>query len=166
MTGNVTDRTAEMVAMASRNTERLIRLVNDILDFEKIEAGHFELDLRPVAPNTLLTRAVVGILTLADEAGVKVDIETSELPEVLADAHRLVQVLTNLLSNAVKFSGEGARVVVRGELSDDVVRLAVSDQGPGITREDVPKLFERFRQLDPSDARDKGGSGLGLPNPC
>ncbi len=161
--GELESQALELVRIAGTNAERLIRIVNDILDLEKISAGKLELELGRLTPGDLADAALDGIRGMAELAGVEVAREVRVQAEVLGDDGRLVQVLTNLLSNAVKFSPAGARVdLVVESTASGRVRFSVTDRGPGIAPEHLPKLFGRFQQVDATDARRKGGTGLGL----
>ncbi|HEX2574388.1 MAG TPA: ATP-binding protein [Polyangia bacterium] len=162
LAGALPETAAELVAVALRNSERLILLVNDILDLEKAEAG--KLEMRPVP--LILTEVVDTTLScmwpVAREAGVRLVSHAPEDVVIDGDRDRLVQVLTNLVANGIKFSPPGARLEVR-VLRDGVrVRVEVVDQGPGIPEAQQPLLFQRFQQLDGSDRRVYGGTGLGL----
>ncbi|MCK8499678.1 ATP-binding protein [Myxococcus fulvus] len=161
--GEVPEPALEMVRIARSNTERLIRLINDILDLEKMEAGMLELKLASLDARELVEATLSGLKGVADAAGVVLRADVEESPRVRGDRDRLIQVLTNLVSNAVKFSAGGAEVVVR--VLPEVpgrVRFSVVDSGPGIPEEQKDRLFARFQQLDGSDSRSKGGTGLGL----
>jgi signal transduction histidine kinase len=154
---------AEMVGIAHKNSERLIRLVNDILDLEKLDAGRMELHLAPMELAPLLVQAVQAHQGYADAYGVKLE-AALEAPGAWArvDADRLAQVLANLLSNAIKFSPRGERVTLRLTRQDGAPRIQVEDRGPGIPEAFQGRIFQRFAQADGSDARQRGGSGLGL----
>jgi len=158
--GEVPPAMAPLVQVARNSTDRLIRLVNDVLDLEKMGARRLELPLVELDAAELAESAVSGIQGMADEAGVLLSTETDPAAgRIRGDHDRLVQVLTNLLSNAIKVSPTGSRVKVRVEpASTGRVRMSVTDTGPGIAEEDIPKLFGRFQQIGGS----KGGSGLGL----
>ncbi len=163
VTGVLPDKAKELVGIAVQNCERLVRLVSDILDSEKMLSGKMELKMVPLDLIALIHRSVRENEGYADSLGVKVDLRC-DAPEVhvLADTDRLVQVVTNLLSNACKFSADGGRVEVSVENAGGHVRVSVADRGPGVPRELQGRLFERFAQLDSSDARRKSGTGLGL----
>ena len=158
--GEVPPAMAPLVQVARNSTDRLIRLVNDVLDLEKMEAGRLELPLVELDTAELVESAVSGIQGMAAGAGVLLSSEIDPAAgRVRGDHDRLVQVLTNLLSNAIKVSPNGGRVEVRVEpAANHRVRISVVDDGPGIAEENIPKLFGRFQQLGNS----KGGSGLGL----
>jgi two-component system, sensor histidine kinase len=151
---------APLVQVARNSTDRLIRLVNDVLDLEKMAAGRLELPLIELDTAELVECAVSGIEGMADEAGVLLSsaIDPSA-GRVRGDHDRLVQLLTNLLSNAIRVSPAGSCVELRVDaVPNGRVRMSVRDDGPGIAEEDIPKLFGRFQQIGSS----KGGSGLGL----
>ncbi|WP_342377530.1 response regulator [Myxococcus stipitatus] len=161
--GEIPAEALDMVRIARTNTERLIRLINDILDLEKMEAGKLELKLATLDVHELVEATFSGLKGVADAAGVSLRAGVEGAPKVKGDRDRLIQVLTNLVSNAVKFSPAGAEVAVHARLEGaGRVRFSVVDQGPGISEEQRTKLFARFQQLDGSDTRSKGGTGLGL----
>ncbi len=164
--GTLPPKAGELVRIARTNSDRLIRLINDILDLDKMEAGRLELRREAIEVGPLVEVVVAEMSGYAQQAGVVVEAEVGPCEPVHGDRDRLAQVLVNLVSNAIKFSPEGERVRVRAQPSPSPgsgrVRLSVTDQGPGIARADVPKLFQKFHQLDASDARRRGGSGLGL----
>jgi PAS domain S-box-containing protein len=152
-----------LVDIAHSNSERLIRLVNDILDMEKLDAGRVELSLREVTAGELVRSALEFIGGMAHEMNVSVQTEVGPCPPLKVDPERMVQVLGNLLSNAVKFSPTGAPVrLTVGMSPQGQVRFEVRDEGPGIPEGRRQQLFQRFRQLDSADTRKRGGTGLGL----
>ena len=161
--GDMPQQAKTMVELAVKNTERLIGLVNDILDIEKIELGlmefHFErLDLTP-----LVRQVIETCHGYAKEHGVSFIMTRSEDGAwVQGDGDRLSQVIANLLSNAAKFSPRGGTVEISVERLDGMACIAVADRGPGISEEFRPRIFERFSRGDASDTRAKGGTGLGL----
>jgi len=152
-----------LVDVALRSAERLIRLINDILDIDKIEAGKLQFDIRPVDLVPLAEHALQATGDFARQYGVQFTlVEAPPSVTVQADADRLTQVLTNLLSNAAKFSPKGASVDVSIAPQGGKVRVSVRDRGPGLPEEFQRKIFQRFAQADTSDTRQKGGTGLGL----
>ncbi|MBK8481702.1 MAG: PAS domain-containing protein [Proteobacteria bacterium] len=162
--GTLPPKARELAALARQNSERLVRLINDILDLEKLAAGKVELHLRPLTIAEVIKRTVDELTPLADSAGIVVDTGAVDAAlELSADRDRLIQVLTNLLGNAIKFSPEGTTITIgaRG-VNQHRLRVSVTDQGAGISAEQQQLLFTRFQQLDGSDARKKGGTGLGL----
>jgi signal transduction histidine kinase len=161
--GQLPEHAVELISIARSNTERLVRLINDILDLDKLDAGKLELHLGPVILSELLRSTVEQMRPLADEAGVELTSSMNGSLEIVADADRITQVVTNLLSNAIKFSPRDARVEVQAEaIPSGNVRISITDSGPGIADADKLRLFNRFQQLDSSDRRSKGGTGLGL----
>ena len=158
--GELTERAAQMVRIAKRNSDRLARLVDQILDAERLRSGHLSIDMAPHRPVALVEEAVED---LGQASRLEIDDTLPAEARVHVDGDRIVQVLTNLLANAFKHGPDDAPVTVRlrpGE--DDAVRFEIIDRGPGIPLEDRARLFQRFTQLDATDARAKGGSGLGL----
>jgi signal transduction histidine kinase len=150
-----------MVGLAVANTDRLVRLVNDILDIERMDSGHLPLQRAPVAVDELAHTSVQALQATATQAGVRLRTEAEPL-EVCADADRIVQTLVNLLGNAIKFSPRGSEVTIRASRREGCALFCVEDHGRGIPAEQLEAIFERFNQVDISDAREKGGSGLGL----
>ncbi len=161
--GELPVQAQSMVTIAFNNCDRLVRLINDILDIEKIEAGKLAFEFQSVEVEPFLTRMIEANTTYAGDLGT-----TLKLGEVPADLHveadpdRLAQVMANLLSNAVKFSPKDGCVCVAAEKTGDRVRISVRDEGPGIPEVFRDQIFEKFSQADSSDTRQQGGSGLGL----
>jgi signal transduction histidine kinase/transcriptional regulator with GAF, ATPase, and Fis domain/ActR/RegA family two-component response regulator len=152
-----------LVDISLKNTDRLIRLINNILDISKMEAGHIHLDLEMHRPADFIELAVDGIRGFAESRRISIEAQIeADLPSVRVDFDRMVQVVTNLLSNAIKFSPEQERVTVGARRAGAEVELWVTDHGRGIAPEDVGRLFRKFQQLDGSNARAVGGTGLGL----
>jgi PAS domain S-box-containing protein len=161
--GDLADSAKRLVAMAHNNSGRLVRLINDILDIEKIESGKMAFNFQRVDAKRLTERAIEATRALAEQFGVPVRLDTDiDDAAVHTDSDRLMHVLTNLLSNAIKFSPRGAQAVVSIEPRDHQIRIAVRDHGPGIPDEFKTLIFEKFAQVDATDARQKGGTGLGL----
>ncbi|MBY0357454.1 MAG: CHASE3 domain-containing protein [Candidatus Obscuribacterales bacterium] len=160
--GELSPKAQHLVSVGRTESERLVRLINDILDIRKIEAGQLELKIREIEATNLLTEAVTNLNPLALEAGVKLSLNIEKEEKILGDKDRLLQVLTNLISNAIKYSEPEScvNVLVRRNLA--YLRFSVSDKGPGIRPSDLNKLFRMFQQVDSSDTRQKGGTGLGL----
>ncbi len=159
--GALPPEAADMLRVADRNTVRLISLINDILDLERLETGKMEMhfEMQPLAP--VLQRAFESVGSFARQQSLSVNVLPTEAT-VLADSDRLVQVLVNLLSNAVKFSPAGSEITISASAQKGWVEVRVQDQGRGIPAKFLDKIFERFRQVEASDDRQKGGTGLGL----
>ena len=165
VTGILPVKTEEMISIAHRNSERLIRLINDLLDIQKLEAGKLELDLQPVQVSTLIAKGIELNKGYAQKHGVTFSFSdyTSEDLLIQGDEHWLQQVLANLLSNAAKFSNPGDSVVISLKKAPlKKVQVNVTDQGPGVPEEFHASIFEKFSQADSSTTRQKGGTGLGL----
>ncbi len=161
MLGPISEEARSMLAIGISNSDRLVRLINDILDIERIESGRVSMVRRLCGLEDLLARAEDLMAGPAEQAGVKLQVHRTPA-RLWADADRVLQVLTNLLSNAIKFSPPGGEVTVTPTVGDSEVVVAVSDQGRGIPADKLESVFERFSQVDASDAREKGGTGLGL----
>jgi PAS domain S-box-containing protein len=161
--GEVPKAVKNLVGIAKSNCERLIRLINDILDSEKIESGKVRLDLKPVDIRQMVRQTMAAMDGFAVQHGVKLRFQAPDAPlTVHIDSDRLIQVLTNLLSNALKFSPPQSTVEVNVLRVARQVRVEVADHGPGIPAEFRGRIFQKFSQADSSDSRQKGGSGLGL----
>ncbi len=160
--GDVPAKAGSMIQIGIQNADRLIRLVHDLLDIEKLDGGKVRLRILPISLADAAQKTVEGIESVARTAGVRVDVEVQAVP-VLADQDRVIQVMTNLLGNALKFSPVGSSVELRSrDLSEDEVEVSIRDHGPGIPEEFLGRIFGRFEQADSGDARAKGGTGLGL----
>ncbi|HWZ60321.1 MAG TPA: CHASE3 domain-containing protein [Gemmatimonadaceae bacterium] len=164
--GVLSPKVAHLVTIARSNCERLVRLINEMLDLEKIEAGRLE--LRPILldPADVVRSTVDGIRAMAEEYRMRLEERVDAPRTFVGDRDRIIQVLTNLVSNAIKFAPPDTVVAIAatcqtGE-AQERVRFAVTNEGPGIQPTDVGRLFTRFQQLDGSDARHRGGTGLGL----
>ncbi|HEY9785026.1 MAG TPA: PAS domain S-box protein, partial [Candidatus Obscuribacterales bacterium] len=159
--GSLPEQAKKVVNIAERNTIRLIGLINDILDIEKLESGKMDMVFGEVEMSTVLERSVESVKSFADQNGVHLEMLPSDC-RVYADGDRLVQVIVNLMSNACKFSPKGATVTVAVEEIPNWVEVKVIDRGRGIPEKFKGLLFQRFQQVEASDAKRKGGTGLGL----
>ncbi len=161
--GELPEAVKSLVAIAKSNCERLIRLINDMLDSEKIESGKLRLNLQVAEIKPLLQQALAANEGFAAQHQVKLRLRASDAAlQARIDSDRLMQVMTNLLSNALKFSPAGSTVEVMLSRTARQLRVEVSDQGPGIPEAFRSRIFQKFSQADSSDTRQKGGSGLGL----
>ena len=152
----------QMVEMAIANSDRLIRLVNDILDFDRVGKGKLPLDRLPVEAMVLLRRAADVAYPQANQAHITLRIEAPPM-QVLADEERILQVLNELVANALKFSQSDTTIRLSAHPSaEGQVTFSVDDQGRGISPEKLERIFDRFQQGDASDSRALGGTGLGL----
>lgn len=161
--GELPEKARRLVEIAHSNCERLVNLVNDILDIQKIEAGSMAFDMVPLDLSAVVARAVEENAALAAHDAVVLQVEGNEdTVKVVGDFNRLLQVMTNLLSNAIKFSPAGETVQVMVQRRKGRVRVEVVDHGPGIPKQFRSHIFQKFSQADATDTRSKGGTGLGL----
>lgn len=157
-----------LLQIATDSTERLVRLINDILDIERIESGKVKMERENCDLRDLINSAINIMQPLADKAGVSLSIHNSNSSsnissiQLWADPDRIIQTLTNLFSNAIKFSEPGSTVYLMTELQKDQVLVTVQDTGRGIPEDKLESIFERFQQVDSSDSRNHDGTGLGL----
>jgi len=159
----LTETERELIRVCHRNTDRLIRLINDILDISKIEAGRVDLNVKPESITSLVAYSLEELASFARENNVTLKNSVNlEGDPVLVDHDRLIQVLTNLISNAVKFSPPGKTVTVTARRDGDFMQVSVIDEGKSIERADREMLFQKFPQLRGGQAREFGGTGLGL----
>lgn len=159
----LTDTERELLTVCLRNTDRLIRLINDILDVSKMEAGKVELSFKPESIGALAMYAIEEIKGFAMSRNVSIINNVRDgLPRIYCDHDRLIQVLTNLLANAVKFSPEGKIVMVNAKREGNYVAVSVVDLGKTIKWSDRDKLFKKFQQIARAETMDRGGTGLGL----
>jgi PAS domain S-box-containing protein len=159
--GQLNDKGEDKIRRSSASLNRLISMINDLLDMEKMESGMFELDLADVPFSTLTAHAREAIQSSADQKNIAVDATDSDL-NIYCDGDRIVRVLVNFLSNAIKFSPPDS--IINLELADlpDAIQISVVDQGKGIPADKLETVFERFKQVERADETTKGGSGLGL----
>jgi PAS domain S-box-containing protein len=156
------EKTSQMLEIAIGNTDRLVTLVNDILDLERIQSGKAELHYTMCSVDDLLRGAAAMREKDAKKVNIEFDVESGEM-QVWADPDRIIQVVTNLISNAIKFSPEGGRVLLKAiRAGKDEAQIEVRDSGQGIPEDMLEQIFDRFQQVDASDSRAMGGTGLGL----
>jgi phosphoserine phosphatase RsbU/P len=157
------EKRREFVGIINNEAERLTRMINDLLDLSKIEAGRLELFPEPLEMEQIFARAIGTAQPLFAEKGVNVVSRVeADLPPLYADADRLHQVLTNLLANAVKFSPEGGTVRLSGISKEGFALISVADKGPGIPPDRLEQIFERFHQVRDPQKSHPLGTGLGL----
>jgi PAS domain S-box-containing protein len=159
--GTLSPQGQQVLTIATTNTERLTRLVNDILDLERMRSGKIAMQKVPCNIADLITQAAEAMQAMADKAQVTL-ITNLDPIELLADPDRLLQTLTNLLSNAIKFSEPGGRLWLNATSDLSGLHLTLEDEGRGIPADKLQLIFDRFQQVDASDSRKKGGTGLGL----
>ena len=159
---SMTSNAKELAQLARKECDRLIRLISDMLDFKKIEAGMLQLVKESFNPAEMVTQTEIMLAALATEKNIELAEDIQRSAPIVADRDRIIQVLTNLISNAIKFSPSGTKIVVRVEGLDSLVRFSVIDCGCGIDEQDQSKLFQVFQQLASDNKRVAGGTGLGL----
>ena len=160
--GILPEKAARFIQIAQANSQRLVRLINDILDIEKIQSGKLRLEMAPQDLRDIARRSVEGVQGYAGDLNVALAVADGDPVRIRGDADRLIQVVTNLLSNALKFSPKGGEVQISLEVETRLARLSVIDDGPGIPDAFRARIFSKFAQADGSDTRAKGGTGLGL----
>ncbi|HZQ70780.1 MAG TPA: ATP-binding protein [Terriglobales bacterium] len=161
VTGVLPPKAGEMAKIAHSNAERLSRLVEDILDLQRIESGRITMNKRLCDVADLIKESAESVHLVADQECVTI-VSSPCQASINADRERMVQALVNLLGNAIKFSPRGGRIEFAAERTGGSVLFRVKDEGRGIPPEKLETIFERFVQVDASDAREKGGTGLGL----
>ncbi|KJS40908.1 MAG: histidine kinase [Roseovarius sp. BRH_c41] len=161
--GEVPEKLKRVIGIAAKNGHRLANLIDDLLDLQKIEAGEIVFHFKPLNANELVDEAVESTTGYAGKLGIQVTtIHCEEDCRFLGDRSRLIQVMNNLLSNALKFSHERGTVRVRVEALGTRIRISVHDEGVGIPKDAKDRVFGKFSQVDSSDVRKVGGTGLGL----
>lgn len=176
--GDLSSEGQQVLAIADESTERLVRLVNNVLDLQRIESGKVVMEQHPCNAANLMRQAAEAMQAMAQQQGISLITKTQDIT-VWADADYILQALTNLISNAIKFSTPGSQVWLTVEaassetlpcspqpappaLCTGAAEFRVQDQGQGIPDNQLERIFERFQQVDSSDSRKKGGTGLGL----
>ena len=159
--GQMSDQLRTVLGLCDSEMHRLIRLANDLLDIEKVESGGLELSISRCGGQTVVEDALNAVQGQAQSDEVSISLDVEQGMELRCDRDRIIQVLVNLLSNAVKFSPRGENVQLKCYSENAVAVFAVTDNGPGIAREEQNEIFERFKQLAQDQTRTKG-VGLGL----
>ncbi|MDI6740612.1 MAG: HAMP domain-containing sensor histidine kinase, partial [Candidatus Edwardsbacteria bacterium] len=160
--GPLTDSQRKGIEVMRRNVRRLTNQIKDLLDFTTIEAGHFTAEMQPFDLRNLLDEVTANHQAEVEKKRLKLVVDMTEPLTVSADRERIVQVIDNLIINAIKFTNQGGITIMIRRREPDLAQIAVADTGIGIPRELIPRIFERFQQLDGSSTRRFGGIGLGL----
>jgi signal transduction histidine kinase len=156
--GSINDEQVKYLSITKNNVDRLDRLINAVLDFQKLESGKLEFKMEENSINEIVGGVNDIMLPLFKKKGLAFDLRLcGDLPRLKFDKDKITQVLTNLVNNAFKFTDKGGVTIITSK-GDNFVQVAVKDTGPGIKEEDLPKLFQQFIQLQ----RNVGGTGLGL----
>jgi two-component system sensor histidine kinase GlrK len=160
--GEVTQKQRKLLTIISEESNRLIRLVNSLLDLSKLEAGMVPFHITGNDLPPLIVRTLDELMPLAESRNITLEKEIKEIPQVAMDSERIREALRNLIGNALKFTPPGGSVRVVVRRTDEGVQISVIDTGPGIPREQIGGIFEKFRQVSPADSRRLQGTGLGL----
>ena len=159
--GSLDEKGQQLIGLAEKNSDRLLRLVNDILDLERLDSGKIILEKQPCDAADLVSTAVATMQEMAQQAEIELVATSPSIP-LVANPDSILQTLTNLLSNAIKFSAPKTKVWIQVENRDTDILFQVRDRGRGIPPNKLENIFERFQQVDVSDSRQKQGTGLGL----
>jgi signal transduction histidine kinase len=160
--GNINEKQKEFLELGKRNVDRLSRLINNILDFQKLESAKVLLNIVDNDINEAVLEVEATMKPLAKEKELVLVSETEKgLPKIKFDRDKIIQVLTNLANNAIKFTQKGT-ITIKTERAKEVVKISVIDTGSGIKEEDLSKLFQPFVQLEKGPDKTSGGTGLGL----
>jgi len=162
ITGPVNVKQMKILNTAKGNVDRLTRIINDLLDISKIEAGRMQVTREKISMDRLIEHTHASLAPLAAQKGLRLEVQATDRNiEIFADEDRIIQVLNNLISNAIKFTAEG-RVTVSLGIAEGHMECRVEDTGAGISEEDMPKLFQRFVQIGRTNGAGRRGTGLGL----
>ena len=163
MRDGVLQPTPERLTVMYQEIERLQNLVGDLKLLSLADAGELPMNPQPISPAVLLEQAILPYQPKAMQQGVKLSVETEDhLPEIRVDVARMMQVFGNLISNALRYTPEGGEIILSAQAGDHQVILSVKDTGQGISEEDIPYVFDRFKRVDPSRHAESGEAGLGL----
>ena len=164
MLGDLNNQGREMIGRMRVTCKRLLRLINDLLDLEKIDSGKFGLECKSVNAHKLVDHSLENVRGLAEERKIEFQLSVNDV-NCWGDEDRLVQVLVNLLSNAIKYSPDESKIEITASLEDDdsqYVRFSIADHGRGIPADKIEKVFGKFEQVEIADSKLRGGTGLGL----
>jgi len=161
MIGPLNPKQIELLLAARQDADRILTMINDLLDLTRIEQGRVKLDFQPQPVSALIESTLDRVQSRADDAGISIKVQlASDLREVLVDYDRIEHVFDNLIVNAIQHTGRGGTIRIEAASQGDKVRFAVQDSGEGIPAEDLPRVFEKFYRIPTS--RHQGGAGLGL----
>ena len=161
-TGPINEEQKEFLDLAKKNVDRLSRLINDVLDFQKLEAGKTKFSIKSNNINDVAKEVQASMLSLAKKKNLELKLDTDEkISNINFDKDKIIQVITNLVNNALKFTETGS-ITIKTQLQENKILVSIEDTGCGIKEEDIPKLFQRFEQVEKGSTRKPGGTGLGL----
>jgi len=162
-TGPLSDNQEQFLTIADRNLKRLARLINDLLDLSKLEAGKMQVKMQPVALDKVINESIDGLNNWASSKSIQIQRNIAPgLPEANLDPDRIIQVMTNLVGNAIKFTPVNGVVTVSASLNSHNIEVSVQDTGIGIPQESLEKVFDKFYQVGERAATDISGTGIGL----
>jgi signal transduction histidine kinase len=162
ITGEINPQQRDLLTTVRNNADRLNRLINNVLDFQKLESGRMPFNIEENDIEEVLNEAYKTMSLAAKNKNIKFELNIgSNIPKINCDRDKILQVLINLLNNAIKFTDKGS-VKLQVDKDDNDIHVKIVDTGPGIKKEDIPKLFVSFQQLDIPGKRKEGSSGLGL----
>jgi len=157
------DNAKDFIEIIYRDSDRLAKLIDDLLDLSKIESGKLKMDFLPIDILEIISRTIKVLDAQAKRKFISISLNvTGELPKILVDETRISQVLLNLLDNAIKYTPNGGKISISAFTKDGFVQVDISDTGIGISEKDIPRIFERFYRVDKARSRELGGTGLGL----
>jgi signal transduction histidine kinase len=159
--GNLTDRGRTLVERSIASNNRLMFLINDLLELERLDSGQLTLDMELVTFNDLIDETLPGVEMLAKAKDIAIEKDDSDR-FIYCESARIVQVLVNLIGNAVKFSPSGKKVFLKYAEGGGYSRISVSDEGPGINKDSISSIFDKFTQVKEASGAHKQGFGLGL----
>lgn len=163
VTGALNEEQKEFLDVAKRNVERLARLINDVLDFQKLESGRMVFRMQDDSINGVVEEVYETMLSLAQGKGLEFILSLDKsLPDTVFDKDKINQVISNLVQNAIKYTEKGVITVMTSVGGENFIQVAVKDTGKGIKQEDLPRLFRQFEQLESAHERKTAGTGLGL----
>ena len=162
LTGEINAEQRDLLDTVNRNADRLNRLINNVLDFQKLESGAMTFDFKEGVLGEVIGEVYNAMKLVTSKKGIKFEMEVEQnIPNIYFDRDKIIQVLTNLINNAFKFTDAGS-IKIKAKREANIVHVRVEDTGPGIKEEDMPKLFQTFSQLSLAEEKKAGGSGLGL----
>ncbi|MGA1823614.1 MAG: ATP-binding protein [bacterium] len=160
--GELNSKQKNLLGIAKRNVDRLARLINNVLDFQKLGSGNTEFDIAENDINEVVEEVYTAMLPSINKKEIHMSYRITEnLPTIRFDKDKIVQVLTNLINNAIKFTEKGS-ITIATNRSKNIIQVSVYDTGIGIKKDDIPQMFKKFQQIATSTGRKKGGTGLGL----
>lgn len=162
LAGNITTEQKDFLDTAKRNVDRLSRLINDVLDYQKLEAGRTMFNMQEEDVGLMINEVVKVMLPIAKGKSLYLESRTApDTQKTIIDKDKIMQVLINLLNNAVKFTDKGG-IVITASRDENSILISIKDTGIGVEKEDIPKLFQGFSQLEVARTKKRGGTGLGL----